>query len=143
MPTPKSGGGAGTSSSRPAATGPSSVSGPSSGAGVDTSKVLSRPFQVRQYTVKTTGAIEQAFGGDPRDYQSALIYAAQGIANGILQANGNDIYIGRYPTLLPELRTSTDTNYPVLFEDTQGSKFKLADLYVSGTAGDGIVILFY
>jgi len=97
---------------------------------------------VRSYTIKASNVTEQAFG-EQVTYKSALVYAAKAVANGILTANDADIYVGRHPTILPELRSAGDPNTPVIFESATGDSFKLTELYVQGTAGDGIVVLFY
>lgn len=94
----------------------------------------------RRYTIRTTGVTERPFQGSPDVYHYAQIYGVKSVANGIPTANVVDVNVGRTEQFLPYVINAGDpTNYVVL-DPGPGNVGKLADIFVQGTATDGIVI---
>ena len=78
----------------------------------------------------------------PDKFTTALLYPAKSVANGIPTANDNPINVGTTPNLLPEYRDASDYRNYVLIESPTGIPFELSKIYVQGTAGDGVVLVY-
>jgi len=94
----------------------------------------------RQYTIKSTGAIEEAFSDS--NIVSGEIYCSGGVVAGVLQPAAGTTYVGKNSMFLTQVRSVGDENYPVLIEETGRSELQTAKVFVKGTAGDVLLLIY-
>lgn len=90
------------------------------------------------YVILVDDTVEALTADATKLFQKIRLYPAKAVATGVLTANGNDVYLGRSATYLPDKRQPADVDYPVEYELQLGQKMQLAQVHVRGKAGDGV-----
>jgi hypothetical protein len=108
--------------------------------GSEIPRAQSHETETEDYTVQTTGAVEQCFAH--LKIVSANVYATGGISAGAHQPPAGDVYIGRAQRSLPDIRGVGDENYAFIIPETAASEKQTGRIYVKGTAGDVIVMVY-
>lgn len=92
------------------------------------------------YTIKVTGAVESCFERLRIIY--GLVYVHGDVAGGVPADPAGTCYIGLHSQLLPDARGIGDTATPYLINETAKSELQPARLFVKGTAGDIVELLY-
>ena len=109
----------------------------------ETSRSKTRPTTtgVRRFRIPASNVTCRAFPGDNTPFVYALIYPVKSVsASGVATANDASIYVGRDTNFLPISRAANDGENYIDFSPPAETKARLADIFVMGTAGDGIVV---
>jgi hypothetical protein len=128
--------GASTAQTSPNLTSPN-LTGPAS---ISPSATSATSTRFAEYIIKQTGVIELAFQN--QNVIAALIYICGGVNAGVLQAMHGTTYVGRVQKYLTEIRVIGDENTPVLISETSTSEVQSAQVWVKGTAGDVLVLIY-
>lgn len=91
------------------------------------------------YTIQTTGQVECAFAH--LQIISALVYVHGAVTAGVPAASAGDCYLGRVSGLLSETRLAGDAT-PYVIDETPRSELQPGRIYVRGTAGDIVTIIY-
>lgn len=104
------------------------------------SRTITPESRHETYTIQATGVIEEAFAH--LQIIAGLVYVHGGDTTGVLAAAAGDCYLGRVRKFLTEVRVVGDQNTPMLIDETPKSELQPARLYVNGTAGDKVLLIF-
>ena len=97
------------------------------------------------HTIAVTGALEPITTRTAA-FKKLTLIPGKAVANGLLTPNDHDIYVGLKAVdangdplnVTAEKRAPGDVDYPSLLDAPTGLQIPLADVLVSGTAGDGV-----
>ncbi len=99
--------------------------------------------QSEDYTIQVTGAVEVCF--DHLVIVSATVYvhgAVGATTAGVADAAAGPCYLGRVRRLLTELRGTGYESMPYLVNETLNIEPQPGRLYVNGTAGDIVTMIY-
>ena len=102
------------------------------------------------YVIQTTGAVEYPCGAQRTATGSKIwIYPAKAVANNKLTANGAAIYVGKDASGIQQVCTDplNPGDNPILYkipldEEGRQRRMLLRDVIITGTAGDGVFIVW-
>lgn len=104
------------------------------------SRIITPESRHYHYTIDKTGEIEEAFGG--LEIIAGLVYVHGGDSNGVLAPAAGDAYLGRTRKFLTEKRSVGEQEIPFLIGETPKSEPQSARIYVRGTAGDKLLLIY-
>ncbi len=106
----------------------------------EVSRVLAAPTKKRTYVIQVDNAVEECFA--EIFCTAGLIYVMGGVTASIPQVAAGDCYLGRTIGHLTEYRPVGSQNDPVLIAETGKGELQPCRTYVSGKAGDQVVLIY-
>ena len=104
-------------------------------------RVYAEPTRREIYVIQATGVQEEAFGHI--DCNAGLIYCVGGVSAGVLQqTSGATTYLGRTSQHLTEVRNQGEENNPFIIPETSLGQTQSASVWVKGTAGDKLILVY-